>query len=199
MNKTFLPIECNKTNCPHHSYCCRVPTEVNVHEGRNGIDILIFGMGAGKDEERLRRCFVGRAGKYMRAVIKHIWDSSSIFNLAISNNVRFHPMDELGKDREPTAEEIGFCIEHLIKDINTLNPRVIIPVGRNATRTFLNFPEEATMGKMRGTYTAKIGEHERIINPTYHPSFLCRNYGSFKPKENNLYDGYFITDILKSL
>ena len=199
MHKRFIDFNCEKRNCPHFSTCCRVPTEVITHDGRVGIDVLIFGMGAGKDEERLRRCFVGRAGKYMRQVIKYLWDNvTGPFNIAISNNVRFHPMDENGKDREPTKEEINHCINFLVQDIISLNPLVIIPVGRNATRTFLPFAEDVPMGKMRGTHRVNI-YGERTIVPTYHPSFLCRNYGSFKPEENNLYDRYFAQDFLRAL
>jgi DNA polymerase len=160
---------------------------------------MIFGMGAGKDEEKLQRCFVGRAGKYMRQIIKHLWDSSSTFNLAISNNVRCHPMDEKGKDREPTRQEIDMCLDHLVNDIMLLNPRVIVPVGRNAARTFMILPEDTPMSEIHGReFIVGVGGKERVIIPTYHPSFLCRSYGSFKPEENNLYDRYFIEDLRKA-
>lgn len=140
MIKTF--IDCNCTiSCPYSSTCCRVPTEVIRHEGRQGqgIDILIFGMGAGKDEERQKRCFVGRSGKYLRQIIKHIWDTREVFNLAISNNVRFHPMDANGKDREPTQEEIARCISLLKNDIKLLNPRAIYLLVKMLLTHFITF------------------------------------------------------------
>ena len=203
MNKSFIDCSCT-LECPYSSFCCRVPTEVITHEGRTGIDILIIGQGAGKDEERLRRCFVGRSGKYMRAIIKHIWDRGEIFNLAISNNVRFHPMDEDGKDREPTKEEMNRCFIHLKNDINTLLPKSIITVGRNATSTFMEIGT-TPMGKLRGRPFIKSLAfpdnfvHQYTIIPTWHPSYLCRSYGSFVPDSNNLYDKQFIQDILTAL
>ena len=199
--KNFIPCNCSKIECQHFNTCDMLPTEVIKHQELNNdkIDILIFGMGSGKTESRLHVPFCGRSGKYMRSIIKHLWDTNNIFNLAISNNVRCHPMDENKKDREPTPEEISMCISFLIQDIITLDPKVIIPVGRNASRTFLTFSEDTSMGKMRGTHKAFIGGKERIIIPTYHPSFLTRNYGTFKPEDNNLYDRYFITDILEGL
>jgi DNA polymerase len=200
MQKEYLEFQCTKT-CPYNSTCCRVPTEVIKHEGREGIDILIFGMGAGKDEEKQKRCFVGRAGKYMRSIIKYLWDSPEVgvFNIALSNNVRFHPMDEFGKDREPTQEEINRCISFLEDDITRLNPKAIVPVGKNATLSILKIfcP---SMTALRGyENVVKVNEIDRIVIPTWHPSFLCRNYGSFDPTKNNKYDKEFIADILKAL
>lgn len=162
---------------------------------------MIFGMGAGKDEERLRRCFVGRAGKYMRQIIKHLWDNvTGPFNLAISNNVRFHPMDPYGKDREPTREEIDYCIGYLENDIESLDPRVIIPVGINASRTFLTLDDNITMSRLRTmNFEMRIGTKVRQIKPTYHPSFLCRTYGSYKPEEENNFDAFFVNRIVSSL
>lgn len=200
MVKTFIDCNC-VTLCPYSNTCCKVPTEVIRHEGRQGIDILIFGMGAGKDEEKQKRCFVGRSGKYMRQIIKHIWDTRKVFNLAISNNVRFHPMDANGKDREPTREEIDRCLPLLIEDIRLLNPLAIVPVGKNATCTFHDFSNQ-TMTMLRGkSYDIEIPSQEVIINvvPTWHPSFLTRQYGTFKPEENNKFDKEFISDIHKAL
>ena len=203
MLKSYLEFEC-MVECPYRSSCCRVPTEVIRHEGREGIDLLIFGMGAGKDEEKQKRCFVGRAGKYMRKIIKSLWDDPAVgpFNIALSNNVRFHPMDIDGKDREPTETEIARCLVHLKRDIISLNPSVIIPVGKNATSTFLTTTTSAmgSMTSIRGNPLEIVidGVNRRLI-PTWHPSFLCRSYGNFDPLANNKFDKEFISDLLKAL
>lgn len=198
MVKSFLEVDCKQVNCPYSLTCCKVPTEVIQHEGRQGTDIFIFGMGAGKDEEKQRRCFVGRSGKYMRSIIKHLWDTQGVFNLAISNNVRFHPMDENGKDREPTPSEIDRCIVFLLSDILYLKPRAIIPVGKNATSSLLNIT--TSMTSLRGNiYTTDIMGHNFNVIPTWHPSYLTRQYGTFNPYTNNQHDNEFIHDILLAL
>lgn len=207
INKEFIPCNCNKQDCPYFSSCDMTSTEVIRHDGREGIDILIFGMGSGKEESKLKRCFVGRAGKYMRSIIQHMWNQSGVFNIALSNNVRFHPMDENGKDREPTVEEISRCLPFLEYDIINLQPRAIVPVGRNATST-LQFIGDTAMGKLRGRpfehsilYSTVIGRMvcSTKIVPTWHPSYLCRSYGSFDPSKNNLYDNHFMSDIRLAL
>jgi DNA polymerase len=206
MRKEFLEFTCTK-ECPYTSTCCRLPTEVIKHEGREGIDILIFGQGAGKDEAKIGRCFVGRSGKYMRSIIKSLWDNPEVgpFNIALTNNVRFRPEDENGKDRMPTAEEISRCITHLHRDIAQLNPKVIVPVGKNATLSILNTSPTflnvsiATMISLRGNVFTNTNGIKRTVIPTWHPSFLCRQYGGFDPTKNNKYDKEFIADILKAL
>jgi DNA polymerase len=195
MIKEYLNFNCS-VDCEYSSFCCQVPTEVIRHNDSQ-IDILIFGMGPGREEEREKRCFIGRSGKYMRSIIKYLWDHPTVglFNLAISNNVRFRPVDEYDKDREPTKEEINRCIIHLKRDILALNPKVIVPVGKNASNTLLDL-KNAPMSNIRGvSYELEIDGMRRIIVPTWHPSFLVRQYGKFDPSKNNFHDNQFISDI----
>ena len=198
ISKKFLPCNCTKKECPYFTSCDMLPTEVIRHQGREGIDILIFGQGSGKEESKLKRCFVGRSGKYMRSIIKNIWDKGQIFNLALTNNVRFHPMDPYGKDREPLPEEISRCVTHLVNDINTLNPKAIIPVGKNATNTFQNFGT-TSMTVLRGKPFELFQLDNRLCIPTWHPAYLARQYGKYNPDGNNQYDKEFISDILLAL
>jgi DNA polymerase len=135
----------------------------------------------------------------MRQIIKHIWDTHGAFNLALTNNARFHPMDNNGKDREPTKEEIERCLPILLSDIYNLNPITIMPVGKNAASTFLAI-EGQTMTMIRGgTFTKTIGNRISRVIPTWHPSFLTRQYGTFKPEAKNKFDNEFIQDICKAM
>ena len=69
--KEFIEVNCTK-ECTYQETCCKVSTEVIKHEGREEIDILIFGCGAGKEESKVRKCFQGRSGKYLRSIIKYM-------------------------------------------------------------------------------------------------------------------------------
>jgi uracil-DNA glycosylase family 4 len=195
INKEFIACNCNKQDCPYFTTCDRLPTEIIRHQDRVGIDILISGMGSGKTESELKIPFCGRSGKYMREVILHLWNTFGIFNIAMSNNVRFHPIDEFGKDRPPTKEEISRCISLLEVDIDYLQPKIIMPVGKNAINTFKDFEEES-VGAIRGRpfLSTKLSTSYNCIG-TWHPSFLCRSYGRFDCNAFNLYDNQFIKDI----
>jgi len=196
--------------CDHQDTpCSAMSTAVINTNGSQEIDVLIVGQGAGKDEDINinkgnfnREPFVGRAGKYLRHILLYIWQVSGVhFNVALSNNVRCHPVDQYGKDRPPTTSEIERCSQYLVQDIKKLNPRCILAVGKNATMTF--FPELAEM-QMSGIRHLKrpkqyqFGQYEMgqyNIVSTYHPSYLCRQYSRYSPLKKNLFDMRFVSDL----
>lgn len=154
-----------------------LPTEYYKHD-THGVDILFFGMGAGKKDEALRRPFSGPAGKRLRQIINHIW-STTKFNVAFSNNVRFHPIDSNGKDRPPTTEEINRCKHHLEHDIIAIMPRVIVPLGKSAYQTL--YPTyNGSVARMNGKKDLISLLHKQTllefkVMGTFHPSWIIRD------------------------
>lgn len=164
---------------------------------------MFIGMGAGKDEDinsnprnTHRQPWCGRAGKYLRIVIKHLWDDGLEFNIALSNTVRCHPKDSKGKDRAPTTQEEKWCASLLTRDIESVRPKVLVPCGLSASKCIGNYPEDVTMGKIHG----KVVSHNGLtIISTYHASYLTRQYGTFKAQERNSFDLKVIADIRKAV
>lgn len=164
---------------------------------------MFIGQGAGKEEDinmnprnTNRAPFVGKSGRYLRQIISHMWNNGAAFNIALSNTVRCHPRNQYGKDREPTRQEEQHCRGWLNRDIALLNPSILITVGLSSTRSILEGLEEMTMGRIHGRLF-RAGDQPVI--PTYHPSYLARSYGTFKPHENNAADNYVIGDIRRAL
>jgi DNA polymerase len=144
---------------------------------------MFVGQGAGKDEDFnmnpknvLRQPFVGKAGAYLRNMIKFLWEEGIIFNIAISNSVRFHPLDANNKDRAPNDMELRDCMPILDRDIDAVKPKILISLGMSTTNALA--PETAgfAMGKIMGT---EHNYREIKTIPLYHPSFLTRSYGKF--------------------
>lgn len=193
-------------HCPHlNDPCSRVSTvSVYTREDKD-IDILIVGQGAGKQEDininvrnTNREPFVGKAGKYLRDMISYLWNEHGPFNIAMSNNVRCHPVDNTGKDRVPTKEEITRCKHHLYNDIMMLKPKAILCVGKSASSTFLNdIYENVSVSKLRLLAKTWTCDDENFfkIGVTYHPSFLCRQYNRFDPNSKRVYDSRVLSDI----
>jgi uracil-DNA glycosylase family 4 len=209
MIKEIKPVNCNNTLCGHwNDPCCRLCTEV-IKLDDKPVDLFFIGMGAGKSEDINsnprnvdRQPWVGKAGSYLRSIVKWMWDNGIEFNIALSNTVRCHPKDEKGKDREPTELELQECLGHLHNDLVDINPRVIITCGASSTRSIISVPYEITIGKVRGVKHLSVFTYNEvpwIVIPTYHPSFLIRTYGSFKPKEKNDYDMKVISDLITAL
>jgi DNA polymerase len=144
---------------------------------------MFVGQGAGRDEDinmnprnTLRQPFVGRAGVYLRNIIKFLWDSGLEFNIGISNSVRFHPIDAGKKDRAPTQKELDDCIHLLDRDIDLIKPRTLVALGMSTTNALIPETTGASMGKIAG---ARYRYKGIITVPLYHPSFLTRNYGKY--------------------
>lgn len=195
---------CSK--CPHlNDPCCKLPTVIARTKKKDiSIHLMIVGMGAGKVEEEKKLPWVGPAGNYLRQILMHIWEQQGIlFNVALTNNVRFHPTNCTGKDRPPIQEEISACSEILFHDINFLKPHCILVAGKSASSTFFPDLDDLSVGQLRSikrSFNHKSIEGEQDIVTTYHPSFLLRNYGrKYRPEERNLYDIRFIDDLLYAI
>lgn len=211
MEKEYIKAECINSTCSHwNDPCCQLCTEVVYYNTSNSIDLMFIGMGAGKDEDINsnprnvnRQPWVGRAGNYLRSIILDMWQERD-FNIALSNTVRCHPKDENGRDRAPSKVEESSCLSILYRDILRLTPHALVTCGKAATIALLPELKEHSMGAMRGSdYFATIRHESMIMTfrvvPTYHPSFLTRQYGSFKSEELNKYDEYVIQDIWRAL
>ena len=183
--KKMIPCDCQNTRCKEFKTCCFVATEVVRVTGGDSdpVHLMFVGQGAGKDEDFnmnpknvLRQPFVGKAGAYLRNMIKFLWDEGILFNIAISNSVRFHPLDGNKKDRAPTQEELDDCIHILDRDIETVKPKALISLGMSTSNALAPETIGGAMGKIAGI--SCIYRNIKTI-PMYHPSFLTRCYGKF--------------------
>jgi len=81
------------------------------------------------------------------------------------------------ENRDPRAEEIISCFPYLQKQIETINPEIIVALGAPAARTLLN--TNKSIGQLRGQfheYYAGLGRPPIKLMPTYHTAYLLRNY-----------------------
>jgi len=162
-----------------------VATEVvRITGGEEGpVHLMFVGQGAGRDEDFnmnpkniLRQPFIGKAGAYLRHMVKFLWDNEITVNVAISNSVRFHPLEGGKKDRPPTDGELRECIHLLDRDIDILKPKTLIALGASTTKALAPETDGQFMGKIVGnSYKYK----DINVIPLYHPSFLTRSYGKF--------------------
>lgn len=140
-------------------------------EGNPRARILFVGEGPGADEDAQGRPFVGRAGKLLDKIIAACGlKRSEVF---IANIVKCRPPE----NREPRADEIINCYPYLQRQIEIINPDVIVALGAPAARTLLN--TNKSIGQLRGQfyeYYAGLGSTPIKLMPTYHTAYLLRNY-----------------------
>jgi DNA polymerase len=101
-------------------------------EGNANARIMFVGEAPGADEDAQGRPFVGRAGQLLDRVIEACGLKRS--DVFIGNILKCRPPE----NRDPRPEEIISCLPYLQRQIETINPEVIVALGAHAARTLLN-------------------------------------------------------------
>jgi DNA polymerase len=147
-------------------------TRCELHRGRThsvfargtpDTDLVFVGEGPGYHEDQQGLPFVGRAGQLLDRMIAAMgYDRDGVY---ICNVVKCRPPD----NRTPLPSEAAACARFLIAQLELIQPRVIVALGRCAAENLQCVPPA---GRWRGTW----GEWRGIpVMPTYHPAFLLRS------------------------
>jgi uracil-DNA glycosylase family 4 len=139
-------------------------------EGNQGARIMFIGEGPGREEDIQGRPFVGDAGMLLTKLIEKM--SIGDVNLKrddvyIANIVKCRPP----MNRDPEEDEISTCRAFVERQIEIIQPRVIITLGRIALQTLLN-RQELKITAVRGNFFDYKGIP---VMPTFHPAYLLRN------------------------
>jgi uracil-DNA glycosylase family 4 len=140
-------------------------------EGNPNARIMFIGEAPGADEDAQGRPFVGRAGQLLDNIIKACGLKRS--DVYIANILKCRPPE----NRDPRAEEIISCLPFLQRQIEIIEPEIIVALGAHAAKTLLNSTEP--IGQLRGRfreYNAGINKPPIKLMATYHPAYLLRNY-----------------------
>ena len=130
---------------------------------------LFIGEGPGAEEDARGEPFVGQAGKLLDAMLAAI-DLRRGEDVYIANAVKCRPPG----NRAPEAAEMAACLPYLKRQIELLQPKLIVLLGRVAVNSVLG--EDASLASLRGkNLTYRAGEREIPVLVTYHPAYLLRN------------------------
>jgi len=152
----------NCTRCSLHT--SRTQTVFGV--GDRNAQWMVVGEAPGADEDRKGEPFVGRAGQLLNAMLLAIGlQREQVF---IANILKCRPPN----NRDPSSEEVNCCMPYLQRQIELVNPRLILCVGRIAAQNLL--ATDTPIGKLRGT-VHHIGPQGRPVVVTYHPAYLLRS------------------------
>jgi len=147
----------------HYSRKIAVPGE-----GPSNAKIMFIGEGPGFHENEQGRPFVGAAGKFLEELLGKIgMKRTEVF---ITNVVKCRPPG----NRDPLPEELDACSEYLERQIQAINPKVIVTLGRYSMARFL---PNAKISDIHGQAMRVRG---RLIVPMYHPA-AALHQGSLKP------------------
>jgi uracil-DNA glycosylase len=133
-------------------------------DGSEKAQLVFIGEGPGADEDAQGLPFVGRAGKLLTQMIEAMGLHRK--DVYICNVVKCRPPE----NRTPEPDEVQTCSPYLLRQIDAINPKVIVCLGAVAAKTLL----ETTRGisHFRGEWQEWRG---RKLMATYHPAYLLRN------------------------
>lgn len=137
---------------------CRGRTNAVPGAGNPNADVLFIGEAPGMHEDQQGLPFVGNSGKFLNEMLGSIgWTRDDVF---VTNVVKCRPPG----NRDPLPDEIAACAMHLERQIDAIDPKMIVTLGRySMSKWFANERISRIHGEPR-----EVGN--RVIVPMYHPA-----------------------------
>lgn len=137
-------------------------------EGNPDCQVLFIGEAPGFNENQEKRPFVGRAGQLLRKYIRDLgWQEKDVY---ITNILKRRPPE----NRDPTPGEIESYKPYLKRQIDIINPKIIVPLGRFSMNYFLPAAKiTRDQGKLFNTGNS-------FILPMLHPAAALRGNEAMK-------------------
>lgn len=155
-------LECSR--CALRKTC----SQVVPGEGSAEAEIMFIGEGPGRDEDVQGRPFVGAAGKFLNEMLANI--NLRRENVYIANVVKCRPP----QNRDPLPEEIETCWSWLLEQIRTIQPKLIVTLGRHSMGRFLPGMKISEIhGKAMRREMPEIGK--QVFCTLYHPAAALYN------------------------
>lgn len=155
------------TECPH---LVRSRRQVVFGVGNPNADLMFVGEAPGADEDAEGEPFVGRAGQLLTKILQTMGFTRE--TIYIGNVLKCRPDMPAGEsgNRKPRPEEMRTCLPWLAKQIELIQPKVLVALGATAVEGLLG--ETRPMNQLRGRWLDYRGIP---VMPTYHPAYLLRN------------------------
>lgn len=159
-------LEMLRRDCLNCTRCglCETRTNVVFGVGPEDAKLMFIGEGPGEHEDLQGEPFVGRAGKLLDDMLELIYlDRSKVY---IANMVKCRPP----KNRDPLPEEQLACSVWLNRQLELINPKLIVCLGRIAAMRFIR--SDFKISREHGQWIEKDG---RRVMAIYHPAALLRD------------------------
>lgn len=135
--------------------------------GKPDADIVFIGEAPGKKEDEQGLPFIGAAGKFLNEMLAQAgMDRDDVY---ITNIVKYRPPN----NRDPSPEEKAAFWPYLLRQLEIINPKVVITLGRHSMEYFL---PGMKIGEVHGEpKRIAFGDHKIVIMPLFHPAAALYN------------------------
>lgn len=142
-------------------------TQLVMGDGNPDADIVFIGEAPGKNEDEQGLPFVGAAGKFLNEMLATI--DLKREDVYITNIVKYRPPN----NRDPLPEEKKTFWPYLLKQLQIIEPKIIVTLGRHSMEYFL---PDMKISQIHGQpKRIQFGERKLIILPLYHPAAALYN------------------------
>ncbi|HCR55708.1 TPA: uracil-DNA glycosylase [Candidatus Saccharibacteria bacterium] len=163
-------------------------TQLVLGDGNPDADIVFIGEAPGKNEDEQGLPFVGAAGKFLNEMLAAANLNRS--DVYITNIVKYRPPN----NRDPLPEEKKAFWPYLLKQLQIIQPKVVITLGRHSMEYFL---PGMRISEVHGQpKRIQFGDDKLVIIPLYHPAAALYNGGM---RSTLMEDFLNVPEILKKL
>jgi DNA polymerase len=135
--------------------------------GDTSVDVMFIGEAPGKDEDLQGEPFVGCAGQLLTELIKDLgWERNDVY---IANVLKHRPP----ANRDPKPEEAEACWPYLKKQIELIDPKLIVFLGRHAMNRF--FPTLQISKHHGKAFRKDFNGRKQVFLALYHPAVAIYN------------------------
>jgi DNA polymerase len=149
---------------------CEGRTQTVFGVGNEQAHCMIVGEAPGENEDLQGEPFVGAAGQLLDRMLQAIGltraNAPAAQQVYITNTLKCRPP----RNRNPEPDELALCSAYLRRQIELVQPRLLLAMGRFAVQSLLDSSEP--IGRLRGR-VHRVGERPVVV--TYHPAYLLRN------------------------
>ena len=150
--------------CTRCKLCTLGRSQIVFGVGNPKARLMFVGEAPGEDEDKKGEPFVGRAGQLLTKIIEAIGLTRD--QVYIANVIKCRPPG----NRNPEPDEVASCEPFLFRQIDVIQPKVIVPLGKFAAQSLLKTMDPIT--RLRGRQFDYRGA---VLIPTFHPAYLLRN------------------------
>jgi uracil-DNA glycosylase family 4 len=150
--------------CMRCKLCSQGRSQIVFGVGHPKARLMLVGEAPGEEEDKRGEPFVGRAGQLLTKIIESIGLSRE--QVYIANVIKCRPPD----NRNPEPDEVAACEPYLFRQIDVIQPMVIVPLGKFAAQCLLKTTDPIT--RLRGR---RFDYRGTTLIPTFHPAYLLRN------------------------
>lgn len=142
-------------------------TQLVMGDGNLDADIVFIGEAPGKNEDEQGLPFVGAAGKFLNEMLASAgMDRKDVY---ITNIVKYRPPN----NRDPLPEEKKAFWPYLLKQLQVIDPKVVVTLGRHSMEYFL---PGLRISEIHGQpKRIQFGDHKIVVVPLFHPAAALYN------------------------